>query len=204
MAGVRRALLALLVVLTVAAGCGGDDPPAATTSSSSSSSTSTSAATGSAVLPPVDGPFAAGRTQIPGFGEVEVRIAPGPDGEPVVLCVLVAETPAQRQRGLMEVTDPDLGGYDGMLFTFDEDSDGGFWMRNTPLPLSIAYLDGDGATVGVADMAPCLDRGADCPGYPPGAPYRMALEVLQGGLAPLGLAPGSAARLTVAGPCAPL
>ncbi|HYI62229.1 MAG TPA: DUF192 domain-containing protein [Acidimicrobiales bacterium] len=147
------------------------------------------------------GPFAPGRTRLPGFGEVEVRIVPGPDGEPLVLCVLLAETPEQRARGLMDVTDPALGGYDGMLFTFDTDSTGGFYMKDTPLPLSIAYLDAEGATIDTADMEPCLDRGARCPTYPPSGPYRSTLEVPQGGLDALGLAAGSPARLQVSGPC---
>lgn len=183
--------LVLVAVLVVAVGCGrggdgGSEEPAGGTTEA---------------LPAVTGPLAPGRTQLPGFGEVEVRIVPGPDGEPVVVCVLLAETPEQRSRGLMGVTDPDLGGYGGMLFTFPEDSHGGFWMKDTPLPLSIAYLDADGATVDVADMEPCLDRGDACPSYPPSSPYRMTLEVPRGGLDELGLAPGSAARLQVAGPC---
>lgn len=198
-AAVRRALGLLLVVVLLGA-CSGDDSAGPATSTTATPATTTSAAeTG---LPPVDGPFAEGRTQIPGFREVEVRIVPGPDGEPIVLCVLLAETPDQRQRGLMEVTDPELGGYDGMLFTFDAEADGGFWMRDTPLPLSIAYLDAEGAVVDTADMEPCLDQGASCPTYPPDDPYRMALEVPRGGLEPLGLTPGSTSRLEVAGACA--
>jgi uncharacterized membrane protein (UPF0127 family) len=199
-------VLAVGVLLAACGGGGGDD-----TSSSSPGSSSTGDAPSSAddptttitdALPPVDGPFAEGRTPIPGFGEVEVRIVEGPDGEPVVLCVLVADTPDQRARGLMEVTD--LGGYDGMLFRFDVDSDGGFWMKDTVLPLSIAYLDADGAVVGTADMDPCPPGTDRCPSYPADGPYRMALEVEQGGLAPLGLEAGSPARLEVTGPCRPL
>ena len=63
----------------------------------------------------------------------------------------------------MEVRDPSLGGYDGMLFVFDQDEQVGFWMRNTPMPLSIAYFDGDGRFVSASDMAPC----ADSPAAPP-------------------------------------
>lgn len=156
-----------------------------------------------ASLPPVDGPFAPGRTQIPGFGEVEVRIVPGPDGEPVVLCVLVADSPEQRGRGLMGVADPELGGYDGMLFRFPAESTTGFYMKDTLLPLSIAYLNAEGAIVDVRDMEPCTERHGACPTYPPSGPYRMALEVPQGGLDDLGLVPGSAARAEVGGACRP-
>ncbi len=198
-----RALVALVTCAVVVAACGtaGDATGGATTTTASARATSAAPSTGS--LPPVDGPFAPGRTQLPGFGEVEVRIVDGPDGEPIVLCVLLAETEAQRARGLMEVTDPDLGGYDGMLFTFDSDRDGGFYMKGTVLPLSIAYLGADGTTVDTRDMEPCPPASETCPTYPPSGPYRTTLEVTQGGLAPLGLEPGSSARLEVGGACAP-
>ena len=152
-----------------------------------------------ATWPSPDGPFAAGRTPVPGFGEVEVRVVEGPDGEPVVLCVLVAETPEQRARGLMEVTD--LGGYDGMIFVYDTEVENGFWMRDTPMPLSIAHVDAAGEVVGTLDMEPCLDAGPDCPRYPPAAPFRFALEVPQGDLDAVGVVVG--ARLEVTGACAP-
>lgn len=122
------------------------------------------------------------------FGEVEVAIGDEPE------CLLLAETPAQRARGLMEVTD--LEGYPGMLFAFPADSDGGFWMRNTPMPLSIAYLDADGAIVSTADMEPCEDV-SSCPSYPAGGAYRFTVEVPQGELEDLGLT--GDARLTVVG-----
>jgi uncharacterized protein len=208
-----RVVAVVLALAVVVAACGGgDDDAGSSTTESTTTSTASADGSGSTApttdgttpdqLPPVTGPFAEGRTPIPGFGEVEVRIVEGPDGEPIVLCVLVADTPDQRARGLMEVTD--LGGYDGMLFRFETDSDGGFWMKNTVLPLSIAYLDADGAVVSTADMDPCPPGTDRCPSYPADGPYRQALEVEQGGLAPLGLEAGSPARLEVAGPCQPL
>lgn len=193
---VLAALLACAVVLGAA--CGSEPVDSAT-----GATRATSAAPETGSLPPVDGPFAPGRTRLPGFGEVQVRIVDRPDGEPVVLCVLLAETPEQRARGLMEVTDPDLGGYDGMLFTFASDRVGGFHMEDTVLPLSIAYLGEDGTTVDTRDMEPCPPGTETCPTYPPSGPYRAALEVPRGGLAPLGLEAGSPARLEPAGACAP-
>ena len=56
------------------------------------------------------------------------------EGKVVGWCLLLADTPERRQRGLMEVTD--LQGYPGMLFTWTEDSSNSFYMRNTPTPLS--------------------------------------------------------------------
>lgn len=113
-----------------------------------------------------------------------------PDGTARSVCLLHAETDAQRRRGLMEVTDPALGGCDGMVFTFSRDTDTAFWMRNTPLPLSIAYFDSRGRLVSTADMAPCGDH-AGCPHYPPSNPYRYAVEVPQGRLPEFGIRPGA-------------
>ena len=134
---------------------------------------------------------AAARRPIPGFSEVAFRV--GADD----WCAMLAATESQRGRGLMEQRD--LGGYDGMLFEFPSDTTTGFWMRDTPLPLSIAWFAGDGSLVSTADMAPCADD-ADCPSYPPAGPYRWALEVPQGDLTRLGVRPGVRfARLTT--PC---
>ena len=127
-----------------------------------------------------------GRVPLPGFGETQVRVeAPNRTLE---WCLLLAATEAQRERGLMEVTDPSLGGYDGMLFRFDADTNVRFYMRNTPMPLSIAFIAADGHVVSTADMAPCEDRDG-CPLYAAAGPYRIAIEVPQGGLTRLGITP---------------
>lgn len=131
------------------------------------------------------------RAPLPGFDDVVVQVTKV-DGTVVEWCLLLAATPEQRQRGLMEVTDPELGGYDGMLFRFDADTTTGFWMRNTPQPLSIAYVGADGGLVSIVRMEPCGDSG-DCPSYPPSGPYRVAIEVpaAAGGIAALGIQPGA-------------
>ncbi len=126
------------------------------------------------------------------FGEIAYRIS-GVDED---RCALLADTPEQHARGLMERTD--LGGYDGMLFRLSADSTGGFYMKNTPLPLSIAWFDAAGRFVSSADMEPCLDR-IECPTHYATAPYRFALEVEQGGLAGQGIGPG--AQLQLGGAC---
>jgi uncharacterized membrane protein (UPF0127 family) len=97
----------------------------------------------------------------------------------------------------MEVTD--LQGYDGMLFAFPDDTESGFWMFHTVMPLSIGWFAADGELVSTADMEPCPD-GDDCPTYSPTGAYRMALEVPMGELGTLGVEPGS--RIAVGGPCA--
>jgi hypothetical protein len=108
-----------------------------------------------------------------------------PDGTAIPLRVFDANTPDLRRFGLMERTE--LPPRAGMVFRYSEDSDGGYWMRNTLIPLSIAYFDAEGVVHTVLDMEPC---DADpCPSYPPDAPYRGALEVNQGFFAELGLEP---------------
>ncbi|HEX2038438.1 MAG TPA: DUF192 domain-containing protein [Acidimicrobiales bacterium] len=133
------------------------------------------------------------------FGELALRVlAPGtaPDPAATPFCVLMADTPAQRAQGLMGRQD--LGGYDGMLFVFPQETTASFHMRNTPLPLTIAFFDTGGTFVSSADMAPC-GNSARCPRYSAAGRYRMALEVPQGGLARLKVGPGS--RLVLGGAC---
>ncbi len=128
------------------------------------------------------------RTPLTGFGETLITVHTS-DGD-LEWCLLLAETPTQRARGLMEVTDPALGGYDGMLFRYDADVSEAYWMRNTPMALSIAFLSSQGSLVSTADMAPCADR-PDCRNYPAAGPYRTAIEVPQGGLDHLGIVGGN-------------
>jgi len=144
-----------------------------------------------------EAPGPADRTGLPGVGEAAASITAA-DGTVTGCCLLVAATDEQRQRGLMEVTD--LGGYQGMVFVWDADTSGGFWMRNTPTPLSIAWFDADGDFVSSADMEPCPATAPDCPVYPAGGSYRFAVEVFQGDLERLGVGPGS--RLALGGDCA--
>jgi uncharacterized membrane protein (UPF0127 family) len=175
---------------------GGDGEPAPEISLDDLASVSgdASAATGVALDEP---PGPAERTGLPGVTETAASITAS-DGTMTGCCLLVAATDEQRQRGLMEVTD--LGGYQGMVFVWDHDTEGGFWMRNTPTPLSIAWFDADGRFVSTTDMAPCSATADDCPTYPPDGPYRFAVEVFEGDLEALGVGPGS--RLTLGGPCA--
>ena len=56
--------------------------------------------------------------------------------------VMVADTPELRARGLMNVTD--LGPWAGMVFLWEEPTDGGFWMKNTLIPLTVYWIDTQG------------------------------------------------------------
>jgi uncharacterized membrane protein (UPF0127 family) len=127
-------------------------------------------------------PGSPNRTRLAGFGETSITVRTATSV--FSWCLLLAETEAQHNRGLMQVTDTKLGGYDGMLFRFPADSTAEFYMRNTPMPLSIAFVDGTGKVVTTADMTPCEDVDG-CQLYPAAAPYRVAIEVPQGELARL-------------------
>lgn len=112
------------------------------------------------------------------------------------LKVEVASRPDQRSRGLMQRKELPEGS--GMLFLFPQPTSGGFWMRGTLIPLSIAYVDVD-TVVATAEMVPCTAKDAkDCPAYPPGRRYTAAVE------APAGFFPqhgvGKGTRMRVIGP----
>jgi uncharacterized membrane protein (UPF0127 family) len=143
-----------------------------------------------------DGTAPANRTPFGDFGEIGFRIEGGGASATAARCALLAETATQQARGLMERKD--LGGYDGMLFKFSTDSTGQFYMKDTPLPLSIAFFDASGQFVSTADMAPCLNM-PTCPTYGAARAYRWALEVPQGTLPRLSVGPGT--RLVAGGPC---
>lgn len=87
--------------------------------------------------------------------------------------VEVADRPAARARGLMGRTH--LAADAGMLFVFEHAGRPCFWMRDTPLPLSVAFIDEAGRVVGLADMQPRTET-PHCPG----SDIRYALEVRQG------------------------
>ncbi|MGE0311102.1 MAG: DUF192 domain-containing protein [Lautropia sp.] len=95
----------------------------------------------------------------------------------------VADSPATRARGLM--MRERLGKNEGMLFVFEQADVHCFWMRNTPLPLSIAFIADDGRIVNVERMQPFTED-AHCPRRA----VRYALEMEQGWFAAKGIAPG--------------
>lgn len=92
--------------------------------------------------------------------------------------VEIAETDAARQQGLMGRTSLDDDA--GMLFIWPSDSSSAFWMKDTPLRLSIAFMSAQGEILRMFDMEPC--QADPCPTYDPHATYGMALEVRQGAL----------------------
>ncbi len=155
----------LVLVLAVVAGCGGGNNGA------EAEQTTTASATG-----PV---FEEGRVVIETEGrEVEVDVE-------------IAETPVQQQLGLMHRES--LAREAGMVFVFAKETRGGFWMKNTLIPLSIAFFDRNGRILAILDMEPC--EADPCPVHDPGVAYRGALEVNQGAFGEWGVSEGDRIRV---------
>jgi uncharacterized protein len=124
----------------------------------------------------------------------------GPGGPTVVIetadgdreiAVEIADTPDERARGLMGRTS--LPEDAGMIFVYPEPTEGGYWMKNTLIPLSIAFHDVNGTILRILDMEPC--RRDLCPVYDPGVRYAGALEVNQGAFERWGVREGDRLEL---------
>lgn len=95
----------------------------------------------------------------------------------------VADRDASRTLGLMHRTA--LAPNGGMLFVFDDEAVHCMWMKNTPLPLSVAFIDAGGAILNIADMQPHTED-SHCAAQP----ARYALEMAQGWFAERGIRAG--------------
>lgn len=113
---------------------------------------------------------------LPGFATATITVD---DRE---LLVAVADTPQARRQGLMGVTD--LGDLDGMLFVWDGDTTEAFWMKDTLVPLDIAFFTVGGAFVDRQTMQPCVEE--NCELYSAPTFYRYAIEAPAGDLAFVG------------------
>lgn len=85
----------------------------------------------------------------------------------------VADDGEERALGLMYRDT--LGQDDGMLFVYPDRAPRSFWMKNTRIPLSVAFLDDDGTILEISDLKPMDDRSVSSV-----AAARYALEVNQG------------------------
>jgi hypothetical protein len=163
-------------------------PPPAQTATPAATARPTAAATAPTVVaappPPPTNAATASPTELPravvglqpaGRSRLEVRVE-------------VAADQAARARGLMFRTT--LPADAGMLFVFPDDTEGPFWMKDTAVPLSIAFIAADGRIVSIKDMQP---RSTDL--THPGARYRYALEVNQGFFDRVGVRVGDRAEL---------
>jgi hypothetical protein len=104
------------------------------------------------------------------------------------LQVEIAKTSAERALGLMNRSS--LGADAGMLFAWPGDTQDSFWMKDTLIPLSIAFVNADGTIVHIEDMQPQTETYH----YSTGA-YRYAIEANQGWFASHGVAEGDAAQI---------
>jgi uncharacterized membrane protein (UPF0127 family) len=91
----------------------------------------------------------------------------------------------ERATGLMHVRE--MPQHEGMLFVFEQAGQQCFWMRNTLLPLSIAFLRDDGSIVNIAEMKALDDKTNHCSAEP----VRFALEMNAGWFAKRGMKAGS-------------
>ena len=96
----------------------------------------------------------------------------------------VAIAPQERQTGLMHRKE--MPAHEGMLFVFEQPATQCFWMKNTLLPLTAAFVADDGTIVNLADMKPQTED-SHCSAKP----VRYVLEMNQGWFAQKGIKPGS-------------
>ncbi|MGH8959554.1 MAG: DUF192 domain-containing protein [Acidimicrobiia bacterium] len=98
----------------------------------------------------------------------------------VSLTVALADEEPERQRGLSMVRD--FGGFEGMLFAWNEEVTTGFWMKETPIPLDLFFFGANGAIVDQTSLAPC--QVDPCPIYVAEGLFRWVLESPAGSFAP--------------------
>jgi uncharacterized membrane protein (UPF0127 family) len=101
-----------------------------------------------------------------------------------VITAELADTEPTRERGLMfrEALAPNHG----MMFTFSEHAVHCMWMRNTLIPLSVAFIDDDGTVANIEEMKPHTDD-SHCARHP----VQYALEMTSGWFSSRGIGPGS-------------
>ena len=172
-----KALVITLVLISITLlGC---DESAGSGGSSATSSGSRAATTGAS----------GGGSENPGDTTRVVTIGAS-GGERVEVRVEIADDPFEQSRGLMYRTA--LAEDWGMLFVYPDEEERSFWMRNTLIPLSIAFMDSQGRIVDIQEMKPLDD---DPPHYVSSEPAQYALEVNQGFFEERGVEVGDRADL---------
>ena len=174
----RCAALLLLLLVTACSGAGdpvdaagGASPTPGVTPDAAAATPSEPAPSPSEVAPSSESVSSPGPLQpSEGFDTATISLSSG--GDRISMPVWVADQPHLRQRGLMDRSS--LPADAGMLFVFQQPTDGGFWMKNTLIPLSIAFIGEDGRVLETLDMQPC--EADPCQVYAPGSTYRYALE----------------------------
>ena len=172
----KRTIVLILMVLLIC-GCGADrqtptvDPDSGSTGSGGRSSTG---------------------QETTGQASATERVTIVASGGDVRVQVEVADDTDEMQKGLMGRTA--LAEDAGMLFVYPEERELSFWMKDTLIPLSIAFMDAEGRIVDLQDMKALDDRP---PHYTSAEPARYALEVNEGFFDERGVEVGDRARLPV-------
>lgn len=161
-------------------------PPSPSATARPASTTAPTASPATATPPPVS-PTTQAQPEGTPVAERVTLVLDGGAGAQVEVQAELAIDREQRSLGLMHRET--LAEGTGMLFVFPGDTETGFWMANTKVPLSIAFIDADGAIVGLDDMQPLSTEI-----HPPPGPYRYALEVPQGFFARQGVEAGAIVR----------
>jgi uncharacterized membrane protein (UPF0127 family) len=110
------------------------------------------------------------------------------NAQAVDITVEIARTDEERAKGLMFRKQLPEG--EGMLFVFDRDQQLSFWMKNTVIPLSIAFISSDGHIVEIKDMQP-----NDLSSVKSSRSVRYALEVPQGWFNRVNVKAGDAVKI---------
>jgi uncharacterized membrane protein (UPF0127 family) len=129
---------------------------------------------------------AAASSAAAGFDRGTATVAAPSGAKRAGLQVEIARTGAQREQGLMGRRS--LGAKAGMVFLYSQPHRGAFWMKNTLIPLDIAFYDGRGRILRILTMQPC--RRDPCTVYDPNVAFRGALEVNAGSFRRWGVRPG--------------
>ena len=132
-------------------------------------------------------PESSGEAEPPPEGTVIIEAEDGT----VEVAVQIADTPEEQTRGLMGRTELDADA--GMVFLVEEPLLTSFWMKDTLIPLSIAFWDQKGRIHTILNMDPCSTD--SCPSYFPSQPWSGALEVNQGFFTDRGVKIGDRARV---------
>jgi uncharacterized protein len=104
--------------------------------------------------------------------------------------VWIMDTESKRREGMMFLRDPEVKLEQGMLFVFGEDQPLSFWMRNTLIPLDLAYIRSDGRIVSTHRM-----RALDEEGVPSKGPAKYVLEMKQGAFAKFDIREGMTVKI---------
>jgi uncharacterized protein len=139
------------------------------------------------LLPAIKKPAPSPTAQASGTGALTIDYQLRGSGQPVTVRLEVAADPPSRTRGLSGRRS--VAPNTGMVFLYPVDTAGGFWMKDTLVPLSIAFVASNGQVVSTNEMVPC--QADPCPVYQPPRPYRYAVELPAGALAAAGIGPGA-------------